>query len=268
VARAAEESVADAREEQRRLNALVEELRSEKAAAAQRQEEARAAGEAKAEEAKSAAGAAEESLAATRKQLAEAEGSVARAIVEREELRQQVTTLEKALGEAEEERDEFHRESTRLENRLHALGVAQPPAGDAAAGGKGEPPPFSSESVEALRRALAVMRRTPFLPPPLRVAAQEAEAAAGARAEPKESWARVVILDRDTPALEPLAGIFRGWEKDRPGLALYVSFSRDSSPEVERAQRVPLSLTKGRFQRPLNWTDLMEMLQPLRHTTT
>jgi hypothetical protein len=316
VARAAEESVADAREEQRRLNALVEELRSEKAAAAQRQEEARAAGEAKAEEAKTAARAAEESLAATRKQLAEAEGSVARAIVEREELRQQVTTLEKALGEAEEERDEFHRESTRLENRLHALGVAQPPAGDAAAGGKGEPAPFSSESVEALRRALAVMRRTPFLPPPLRVAAQEAEAAAGARAEPKESWARVVILDRDTPALEPLAGqlesagldvkiashpeelalllktpegreldaaicdvlafrpdqnmagIFRGWEKDRPGLALYVSFSRDSSPEVERAQRVPLSLTKGRFQRPLNWTDLMEMLQPLRHTTT
>jgi hypothetical protein len=160
------------------------------------------------------------------------------------------------------------------------------------------------------------MRRTPFLPPPLRVAAQEAEVAAGAKVDRKEVWALVVILDRDTPALEPLAGqlesagldvkiashpeeialllktpegremdaaicdvlafrpdqnvagIFRGWEKDRPGLALYVSFSRDSAPEVERAQRVPHSLTKGRFQRPLDWNDLMSMLQPLRRTAS
>ncbi len=64
-----------------------------------------------------------------------------------------------------------------------------------------------------------------------------------------------------------LAGIFRGWEKDRPGLALYLSFGPDSPPEVERAQRVPLTLTKGRFQRPLNLTELMEMLEPLRRPT-
>jgi len=37
--------------------------------------------------------------------------------------------------------------------------------------------------------------------------------------------------------------------------------------EVERVQRVPLSLTKGRFQRPLNRADLMEMLEPLRRPT-
>ncbi len=255
----------------------------------------------------------EEGVAAARKELAEAEASVSRLVLEREELRQQVTTLEKALGEAEEERDEFHRESTRLETRLHALGMARPAgAGETAAGGTAQAAPWSAESTEALRRALAVMRRTPFLPPPLRVAAQEAEVAAGATDERKEGWARVVILDRDTPALEPLAGqlesagldvkiashpeelalllktpegreldaaicdvlafrpdqniagIFRGWERDRPGLALYVSFSRESPPEVDRAQRVPLSLTKGRFQRPLNWTELMEMLQALR----
>ena len=66
---------------------------------------------------------------------------------------------------------------------------------------------------------------------------------------------------------QTVAGIFRGWEKDRPGLALYLSFSRDSPPEVERVQRVPLSLTKGRFQRPLNRTELMEMLEPLRRPT-
>ena len=165
-----------------------------------------------------------------------------------------------------------------------------------------------------LRRALAVLRRTPYLPPPLRVAAQEAEATVGAKDQ--RPWARIALLDRDSAGLEPLAaeleaegldvkiashpeelalllktpegreldaaicdvlafrpdqtvaGIFRGWEKDRPGLALYLSFSRDSPPEVERAQRVPLSLTKGRFQRPLNRLELMEMLEPLRRRTS
>jgi hypothetical protein len=67
---------------------------------------------------------------------------------------------------------------------------------------------------------------------------------------------------------QTVAGIFRGWERDRPGLAMYLSFSRDSPPEVERAQRVPLSLTKGRFQRPVNQAELMEMLKPLRRPTT
>jgi len=316
VARAAEEGLAEAHEQEARLNALVEELRSERPAGAQQQEEGRTAEEAKTEETRAAATAAEAGLAAARKELADAEASVGRLILEREELRQQVTTLEKALGEVEEERDGFHHEATRLESRLHALGVARPAgAGDAAGGPAAEPSPWSSESVEALRRALAVMRRTPFLPPPLRVAAQEAEAAAGAGEKREERWARVVILDREPPALEPLAGqlesagldvkiashpeelalllktpdgreldaaicdvlafrpdqnvagLFRGWQKDRPGLALYLSFSRDSPPEVDRAQRVPLSLTKGRFQRPLNWTELMEMLEPLRRPT-
>jgi hypothetical protein len=315
-ARAAEEGLADARQEVDRLNARLEELRSEKAAAARQQEEGRTAEDAKAEEARAAARVAEEGLATARKELGEAEASMGRLIVEREELRQQVTTLEKALGEVEEERDGFHREATRLESRLHALGVARPAGADGAATGPAaEPSPWSSESVEALRRALAVMRRTPFLPPPLRVAAQEAEAVAGAGEKREERWARVVILDREPPALEPLAGqlesagldvkiashpeelalllktpdgreldaaicdvlafrpdqnvagLFRGWQKDRPGLALYLSFSHDSPPEVDRAQRVPLSLTKGRFQRPLNWTELMEMLEPLRRPT-
>jgi hypothetical protein len=317
-ARAAKEELVQARESEVRLKGLLEQLQSEKAASAWRREEERTAEETSAEKSRAATKATEEALAAAQKQLEEAEASVARLIVEREELRQQVTTLEKALGEAEEERDEFHRESTRLESRLHALGVAQPPAAaaEAAAGAAGEPKPLSTESVEALRRALAVMRRTPFLPPPLRVAAQEAEVAAGAKTEGKEAWARVVILDRDMLALEPLAGqlesagldvkiashpeeialllktpegrgldaaicdvlafrpdqnvagIFRGWEKDRAGLALFLSFSRDSAPEVERAQRVPHSLTRGRVRRPLDWTELMSMLQPLRNTAS
>jgi hypothetical protein len=65
-----------------------------------------------------------------------------------------------------------------------------------------------------------------------------------------------------------VAGIFRGWEKDRPGLALYLAFSRDSPAEVERAQRVPQSLTQGRFQRPLNRQELMDVMGPLRRRTS
>jgi hypothetical protein len=60
-----------------------------------------------------------------------------------------------------------------------------------------------------------------------------------------------------------VAGVFRSWEKDRPGLALYLSFNGDSSVELERAQRVPPSLTAGRFRRPLNRIELVEMLEPL-----
>ena len=212
----------------------------------------------------------------------------ARAGIEREELRLQVITLEKALAEADDERDA------------------------AAGGGTAAPASDPGPSGEILRSMLAVLRRTPFAPAPLRVAAQEAEAAAGAKAERPSGWARVALLDRDIGGLESLAdeleeagvdvklashpeeltlllktpegreldaticdvlafrpdqnvaGLFRSWEKDRPGLAFYLSLGRESQPEVERAQRVPQSLTRGRLQRPLNRTDLLAALEPLR----
>ena len=252
----------------------------------------------------------EEQLTAARKEIAEAEKSVAQHVLAREGLGKQVTTLEKALAEVEAERDEIRREADRLAHELEAARAAGagPSAGFATAG----PAPGSSEAVEILRRTLAVVRRTPFIPPPLRVAVQEAEAAVGEKDGRAGRWLRIALLDRSTTSLEPLAdeleaagmdvkiashpeelalllktpqgreldaaicdvlafrpdqtvaGIFRGWEKDRPGLALYLSFSRDSPVEVERAQRVPQSLTKGRFQRPLNRLELMELLEPLR----
>jgi hypothetical protein len=65
-----------------------------------------------------------------------------------------------------------------------------------------------------------------------------------------------------------VAGLFRGWEKDRPGLALFLSFGTESPTEVERAQRVPLSLTTGRFRRPLNRPELLELLEPLARRPT
>jgi hypothetical protein len=315
-AQSAAEALASARKELTegaegavRLSALVESLRSESAGTAARLEEERQA----AERARRAAQAAEDALAAARKEVADAEDSVARHILEREELRQQVTTLETALGEVEEERDEIRTEARRLAGELNAARAAG--GGEETTHRAAAPAPGSSETAEVFRRAMSVLRRTPFLPPSLRVAMQEAEAAVGEKDERPPRWLRVAVLDRDTAGLEPLAaelesagldvkiashpeelalllktpqgreldaaicdvlafrpdqtvaGIFRGWEKDRPGLALYLSFSRDSPPEVERVQRVPLSLTKGRFQRPLNRTELMEMLEPLRRPT-
>jgi hypothetical protein len=304
-----EQQVAAARSEARRLSALVESLRSEHGdAVAQLLEERRATMDSKA-----VARAADEALSEVRKELAGAEEGTARLILEREEFRQQVTSLEKALGEAEEERDEIRRETSRLADRLRSLEAAGRAGTDEGAASRAAgPEPGAGGSVEVFRRALAVLRRTPFLPPPLRVAVQEAEAAVGEKDQRPERWARIAVLDRDTAGLEPLAaelesagldvkiashpeelalllktpegrdldaaicdvlafrpdqnlaGIFRGWEKDRPGLALYLTFGPDSPPEVERAQRVPLSLTKGRFQRPLKRRDLMEMLEPLR----
>jgi hypothetical protein len=293
-----------------RLSALVESLRSEGAGTAARLEEERLA----AERARGAAQAAEDALAAARKEVADAEDSVARHILEREELRQQVTALETALGEVEEERDEIRTEARRLAgdlNAAHAAGGGEETTHRAAA-----PAPGSGETAEVFRRAMSVLRRTPFLPPSLRVAMQEAEAAVGEKDERPPRWLRVAVLDRDTAGLEPLAaelesagvdvriashpeelalllktpqgreldaaicdvlafrpdqtvaGIFRGWERDRPGLALYLSFTRDSPPEVERAQRVPLTLTKGRLQRPLSPAEVLEMLEPLRRPTT
>ena len=296
-----------------RVAALELQLTAARGAVAGLREERRAEAEAEAAAARAAARAAEEGLAAARKEIADAGSIVARHIRAREELQQQVTTLEKALGEVEDERNLIRGEASRLVRELEASRAAG--ASEAVTGSTVEPVPGSSETVEVLRRALAVLRRTPFLPPTLRVAVQEAEAAVGEKDERPGRWLRIAVLDRDTAGLEPLAaelesagldvkiashpeelalllktpqgreldavicdvlafradqtvaGIFRGWEKDRPGLALYLSFSRDSPPEVERAQRVPLALTKGRFQRPLNRTELMEMLEPLRRPT-
>ena len=281
-----EEKLAVASAEAERLSALGDALRSEGLAVSARLvEERRAAAEAGA-----SAQAARESLTVAREGLAEAEERAAALALEREELRQQVAALEKALVEAEEERD--------------VARVAR----------AAEPAPGTGESEDVLRRTLVVLRRTPYLPPPLRIAAQEAEAAVGAKHE--RPWARIALLDRDSAGLESLAaeleaegldvriashpeelalllktpegreldaaicdvlafrpdqtvaGVFRGWEKDRPGLALHLSFSRDSPAEVERAQRIPLSLTKGRFQRPLNRLELMEILEPLRRRSS
>jgi hypothetical protein len=55
-----------------------------------------------------------------------------------------------------------------------------------------------------------------------------------------------------------VAGLLRGWDKDRPGLAFYLSYDAQSSVELERARRTPMSLTAGHITRPLTSARLVE----------
>jgi hypothetical protein len=60
-----------------------------------------------------------------------------------------------------------------------------------------------------------------------------------------------------------VAGLLRGWDKDRPGLAFYLSYDAQSAVELERARRTPMSLTAGHIQRPLVAARLGETLDNL-----
>ena len=62
---------------------------------------------------------------------------------------------------------------------------------------------------------------------------------------------------------QTVAGLFRAWEKDRPGLAFLLSFNPEDAAEAERAKRVPISLTSGRLGRPIPTAELTEKLQVL-----
>ena len=59
------------------------------------------------------------------------------------------------------------------------------------------------------------------------------------------------------------SGLFRRWEKDRPGLSLFRVYSPDGPAEAERATRVPQSLTAARLSRPIAGKELIEKLQVL-----
>jgi hypothetical protein len=57
-----------------------------------------------------------------------------------------------------------------------------------------------------------------------------------------------------------VAGLLRGWDKDRPGLVSYLSYDAQSPVELERARRTPMSLTAGHIPRPLTGARLAETL--------
>ena len=271
---------------------------------------------------------AEEALAATQRELESARQDEERARVESGELLARVASLETTLQETEAERDgararvELLAEEKRVaeatarttEEALASMReqLAEVREASAAIGGEGETSDKGEKAVEALRGTLEVLRRTPFVPPGLRVSMQEGEAILEAAPDHPERWLRVALLDRDAASLEPLAdeleaagldvkianypeelallmktpdaqeldvvvcdilafrpdqtvaGLFRGWQKDRKGLAFFLSFSADDKAETERAKRVPPSLTAGRLPRPIPGPELIEKLQVLK----
>ena len=275
----------------------------------------------------------EERLSAVEKSRAEAQAERDRLRGEAERLMSRLEAARSDLAAATEQVEKLRRERDEAGEATRRLVEAggragrQEAKGEAVEGGgaEGETPvpregrPSSgteapgpaADVVAAFRSALVVLRRTPFVPPALRVSIEEAEKHVETQADRKVPWLRIVLLDRDAASLEPLAaeleeagldvkvanypeelallmktpdardlhaavcdvlafrpdqnvaGMFRSWQKDHPSLALYLSFSSDNATEAERAQRVPNSLTAGRFQRPLVRQEVVEMLTPL-----
>jgi hypothetical protein len=58
-----------------------------------------------------------------------------------------------------------------------------------------------------------------------------------------------------------VAGLIRSWDKDRPGLAFFLSYDGQNAAEAERARRIPMSLTAGHLSRPLALARLVEAVE-------
>jgi hypothetical protein len=189
-----------------------------------------------------------------------------------------------------------------------AAAPAPPPEPPAETGGA-KPPAADARGAEALKLAIASVRRAAFVPPMLRVSMEEFASLAAVEPRPARRHG-IALLDRDVVALESVAteleqagvevrlanqpeemalllrvdassidavvcdvmsfrpdqnvaGLLRAWDKDRPGLAFFLSYDAQSPVEVERARRTPMSLTAGHIQRPLTGARLSETLENL-----
>jgi hypothetical protein len=237
----------------------------------------------------------EQQLDSARRELEETQREAQRHFLEREELEQQVRNLEKALGDAEDEHDRALREATGRRDDVPAAtpgGSAPPsdggalartltairraayiPAGLRVAMREAEAV-AGDAAVPTTRLRVVLLDRDAVSLEPLAGELEENGIGVQIANHPEELTLLMKTPDGrgvhaavcDVLAFRPdqnVAGLFRAWEKDRPGLALFLSFGQDSTTEVERAQRVPLSLTAGRFRRPLNRPELLELLEPL-----
>jgi hypothetical protein len=268
----------------------------------------------------------EDALAGAQRQLESARQEAQRAAAEAGEMRARVGSLETTLQEVEAERDGARGQAEILEDQKRVAEATARTAEEALAGVRQQleelrveassPPEAPAgeregKALGALRSTLGVLRRTPFVPPGLRVSIDEGRALLDDDEESPETWLRVALLDRDASSLEPLAdeleaagvdvrianypeelallmktpdaqklnvavcdilafradqtvaGLFRAWQKDRPGLAFFLSFGPDDATETERAKRVPMSLTAGRLPRPIPGAELIEKLRVL-----
>ncbi len=130
----------------------------------------------------------------------------------------------KARAQAERERDALRGEAADLRTKLESLerelaearaeaeaARTQPGTGAAERADKPEPDAApNSERWERLsqsfRDALEAIRRTPFVPPTVRVSCAEAESLLDPKPAANASIARILLLDRDAPMLGALAG--------------------------------------------------------------
>jgi len=225
--------------------------------------------------------------------------------------KQQSENAKRELSAAIEERRTAERDLDVARRELAARIAAPAPAGEPA---PAEPsgarlPAAGERGGEALKLAIASVRRAAFVPPMLRVSMEEVASLAAAEPRPARRHG-IALLDRDVVSLESVAaeleqagievrlanqpeemalllrvdassidavvcdvmsfrpdqnvaGLLRAWDKDRPGLAFFLSYDAQSPVELERARRTPMSLTAGHIQRPLTGARLAETLENL-----
>ena len=227
--------------------------------------------------------------------------------------KQQSENAKRELAAALEERRTAERDldvaRRELAARMAAPPAAAAPPPEPPAETGGAKPPGGERGAEALKLAIASVRRAAFVPPMLRVSMEEFASLAAAEPRPARRHG-IALLDRDVVALESVAteleqagvevrlanqpeemalllrvdassidavvcdvmsfrpdqnvaGLLRAWDKDRPGLAFFLSYDAQSPVELERARRTPMSLTAGHIQRPLTGARLNETLENL-----
>ena len=246
-------------------------------------------------------------LEAARREKETASLDLAAAKQQSENARRELATALEERRTAERDLDVARRE---LAARMAtpAAAPAPPPEPPTETGGA-KPPAADARGAEALKLAIASVRRAAFVPPMLRVSMEEFASLAAVEPRPARRHG-IALLDRDVVALESVAteleqagvevrlanqpeemalllrvdassidavvcdvmsfrpdqnvaGLLRAWDKDRPGLAFFLSYDAQSPVEVERARRTPMSLTAGHIQRPLTGARLSETLENL-----
>ena len=245
-------------------------------------------------------------LEAARREKETASLDLAAAKQQSENARRELAAALEERRTAERDLDVARRE---LAARMATPAAAPAPPPEPPAETGGARPPAGERGAEALKLAIASVRRAAFVPPMLRVSMEEFASLAAVEPRPARRHG-IALLDRDVVALESVAteleqagvevrlanqpeemalllrvdassidavvcdvmsfrpdqnvaGLLRAWDKDRPGLAFFLSYDAQSPVELERARRTPMSLTAGHIQRPLTGARLSETLENL-----
>jgi hypothetical protein len=147
----------------------------------------------------------------------------------------------KARAQAETERDAARTEAAELRSRIETALREREEARAAlttAAGRDEKAQADTHAAVERGQRAVEVflngfeaIRRTPFVPPTVRVWVDEARALLGPKSAPRPRLGRILLLDREAPTLSTLAG-----ELEQAGLDVLIAHHPD---EVSLFMKTP-----------------------------